>query len=151
VAGVFGEASDEYQHPRELFRRTFITEGLRKMLSNAVSCLSGKGGDPVVELQTNFGGGKTHSMLALYHLFSGTPVVELPGADDIIKQANCDVPDNIYRAVVVGTKISPGKPSKKPDDTVVNTIWGEIAWQLGGKEGVVLIPQSSDFTPILKL
>lgn len=134
-----GEASDEYQNPIELFRRTFITEGLQKMLSNAVSRLGGKGGDPVVELQTNFGGGKTHSMLALYHLFSGTHVTELPGVDDIIKQADCDVPNNVHRAVVVGTKISPGSPSKKPDGTVVNTIWGEIAWQLGGKEGYAMV------------
>ena len=43
--------------------------------------LAGEGGDPVVQLQTNFGGGKTHSMLALYHLFSGTAPSELPGVD----------------------------------------------------------------------
>jgi hypothetical protein len=60
-----GEGSDEYKHPTEFFRRTFLTEGLRRLLSQAVLRLSGQGGDPVVELQTNFGGGKTHSELAL--------------------------------------------------------------------------------------
>jgi len=49
--------------------------------------LNGKGGDPVVELQTNFGGGKTHSILALYHLLSGTPATDLPGIEDLLKQA----------------------------------------------------------------
>ncbi len=66
-----GEGSDEYRKPQEFFRRTYLTESLKRLLVGAVQRLSGEGGDPVVQLQTNFGGGKTHSMLALYHLFSG--------------------------------------------------------------------------------
>lgn len=133
------EASSEYQSPTEFFRRTFITAGLRKLLINAVQRLGGQGGDPVVELQTNFGGGKTHSMLALYHMFSGTPAAELPGVDDIVQEAGCKIADKVYRAVAVGTKISPGNPATKDDGTVVHTIWGEIAWQLGGKAGYEMI------------
>ncbi|PXF55798.1 MAG: AAA+ family ATPase [Deltaproteobacteria bacterium] len=139
-----GEAASEYQHPTEFFRRTFITEGLGKLLSNAVLRLSGKGGDPVVELQTNFGGGKTHSMLALYHLFSGTPAAELPGSEHVLKEAECNVPANVNRAVVVGTKISPGSPIRKDDGTVVRTIWGEIAWQLGGREGYEMVREDDE-------
>jgi hypothetical protein len=78
------EAASEYQNPTEFFRRTFVTEGLQKLLSNGMRRVGGKGGDPVVELQTNFGGGKTHSMLALYHLFSGTglgPAGDRPGRE----------------------------------------------------------------------
>jgi predicted AAA+ superfamily ATPase len=134
-----GEAASEYQNPTGFFRRTFITEGLQKLLSNGIQRIGGKGGDPVVELQTNFGGGKTHSMLALYHMFSGTPTSDLPGVDEIIKDAACDVAANVNRAVVVGTKISPGNPSKKEDGTVVRTIWGEIAWQLGGKKAYKMV------------
>jgi predicted AAA+ superfamily ATPase len=134
-----GEAVAEYQHPTEFFHRTFITEGLHKLLSNAVHRLTGQGGDPVIELQTNFGGGKTHSMLALYHMFSGTAVAELPGLEQILKDAQCEVPSNVNRAVIVGTKISPGNPSTKENGTVVRTIWGEIAWQLGGKEGFEMV------------
>ncbi|MDQ7784168.1 MAG: Swt1 family HEPN domain-containing protein [Desulfomonilaceae bacterium] len=134
-----GEAASEYQDPIEFFRRTFITEGLKKLLSNGVRRIGGEGGDPVVELQTNFGGGKTHSMLALYHLCSGTPVSELPGSEQVLKDAGCEVASNVNRAVVVGTKVSPGNPGKKDDGTVVRTIWGEIAWQLGGKAGYEMI------------
>ena len=134
-----GEAESEYQHPTEFFRRTFITEGLQKLLSNGIQRIGGKGGDPVVELQTNFGGGKTHSMLALYHLFSGTPTSELPGVDEIIEDAACKVATNVNRAIVVGTKISPGNPSQKEDGTAVRTIWGEIAWQLGGKTAYEMV------------
>lgn len=133
------EASAEYQHPVEFFRRTFITDGLRKLLANALIRLTGQGGDPVVELQTNFGGGKTHSMLALYHLFSGIATAELPGSELILEDTGSEVPASVNRAVVVGTKISPGSPLKKDDGTVVRTIWGEIAWQLGGKEGYEMV------------
>jgi len=139
-----GEALSEYQHPTEFFRRTFITEGLGKLLSNAVRRLGSKGGDPVVELQTNFGGGKTHSMLALYHLFSGTSAAELPGSEHVLKEAACNVPAYVNRAVVVGTKISPGSPNKKDDGTVVRTIWGEIAWQLGGREGYEMVREDDE-------
>jgi predicted AAA+ superfamily ATPase len=130
-----GEGTAEYKHPTEFFRRTFLTEGLRRLLTQAIRRLSGQGGDPVVELQTNFGGGKTHSELALYHLFSGTPVSDLSGVEGLVKELGIPIPKNVKRAVFVGTQISPGKPHKKPDGTVVRTLWGEIAWQLGGKEG----------------
>jgi len=55
-----GEGTDEYKNPVEFFRRTYLTESLKQLLVGAVQRLSGKGGDPVVQLQTNFGGGKTH-------------------------------------------------------------------------------------------
>lgn len=139
-----GEGSDEYKHPTEFFRRTFLTEGLSRLLSQAILRLNGQGGDPVVELQTNFGGGKTHSMLALYHLFSGTPIGDLPGADELVKELGTVLPANVKRAVFVGTQISPGKPHKKPDGTLVRTVWGEIAWQLGGKEGYKLIKEDDE-------
>src|SRR5947209_2859380 len=75
------EGADEYRVPRDFFQRTFLTEGLRHVLSRALQRLTGTGGDPVIELQTNFGGGKTHSLLALYHLFSGAPVSDLLGIE----------------------------------------------------------------------
>jgi Swt1-like HEPN len=73
------EGSDEYRKPREFFRRTFLTDSLKRLLVAGVQRISHAGGDPVVQLQTNFGGGKTHSMLALYHLFSGANASELAG------------------------------------------------------------------------
>src|SRR5205807_4552894 len=73
-----GQGAAEYSDPVEFFRRTFLTDGLRMLLSDAVKRLSGSGGVPVVDLQTNFGGGKTHSQIALHHLFGGTIVMEFP-------------------------------------------------------------------------
>ena len=130
-----GEGSTEYKDPTEFFRRTFLTDSLRQLLSGAVRRLKGEGGDPVVQLQTNFGGGKTHSMLALYHLFSGTSPGELLGIDEVIKEAETDANfPSVKRIVLVGNRISAGNPSIKKDGTIVKTLWGELAWQLGGKE-----------------
>jgi hypothetical protein len=75
-----GTATAEYQNPALFFQRTFITEGMRLLLDSVVKRLSGRGGDPVIQLQTAFGGGKTHTMLAVYHLASAkVPASEMPG------------------------------------------------------------------------
>ncbi len=129
-----GEGTDEYKDPAEFFRRTFITDSLNKLLVGAVQRLSGTGGDPVVQLQTNFGGGKTHSMLALYHLLSGTSPGDLVGVDSVMAEAGVKTLPKAKRVVLVGNKISPGNPVTKPDGTVVRTLWGEMAYQLGGKK-----------------
>ena len=93
-----GEGSDEYRNPTEFFRRTFLTESLRGLLIGGMRRLTGEGGDPVVQLQTNFGGGKTHSMLALYHLFSGAVPGELLGA--LSRELNLVAPRLEVRAQV---------------------------------------------------
>jgi len=128
-----GQGTDEYRDPVEFFRRTYLTQSLKEMLTSAVRRLTVGGGDPVVQLQTNFGGGKTHSMLALYHLFSGIAPTELAGVDTVMSDAGATTVPKANRVVLVGNKISPGNPSVKPDGTVVRTLWGELAWQLGGK------------------
>jgi predicted AAA+ superfamily ATPase len=129
-----GEGSDEYKNPHEFFRRTFLTESLKRLLVGGVQRITGTGGDPVVQLQTNFGGGKTHSMLALYHLFSGANAGELAGVDAVLVEAGVTSLPRAKCVVLVGNKISPGNPVTKPDGTVVRTLWGELAYQLGGKK-----------------
>lgn len=129
-----GEGTEEYRDPVEFFRRTYLTESLKRMLAGAVQRLAGSGGDPVVQLQTNFGGGKTHSMLALYHLCSGVPLNDLSGVEAVMRDAKAPDLPSVKRVVLVGNRISPGNPDTKPDGTVVRTLWGELAWQLGGAE-----------------
>ena len=143
AADLYQVATDnadvEYQDPVSFFRRTYLTNGLRELLLGATRRLSGDGGDPVVDLQTNFGGGKTHSMIALYHLASGVNGADLPGIGDLLAEENLALPDNVARAVIVGQWLSPASPSIKADGTEVHTIWGEIAYQLAGKAGYDLV------------
>ena len=130
-----GEGSSEYLDSAEFFRRTYVTESLKRLLTGAMLRLAGNGGDPVVQLQTNFGGGKTHSMLALYHLFSGTPVGDLSDMNTLVQETGVSELPEVNRVVLVGNRISPGNPVVKADGTEVRTLWGELAWQLGYTAG----------------
>src|SRR2546426_3344289 len=130
-----GEGSEEYKKPQEFFPYTTLFRSLNRLLVGGVQRLSGRGGDPVVQLQTNFGGGKTHSMLALYHLVSGVPAGDLAGVDAVLVAAGVKSLPQAKRVVLVGNKISPGNPVTKPDGMVVRTLWGELAWQLGEQAG----------------
>lgn len=132
--------SPEYCDPYEFFRRTYVTDGLGELLAKANQRLRGNGGDPVVELQVTFGGGKTHSMIALYHLFGGAITANLAGAEGLELG---QVP-TVRRAVVVGTVLRPGSPIRHEDGIVANTLWGEIAWQLGGKEGYEIVREADE-------
>ena len=126
-----GDAGAEYGDPVEFYRRTYVTSGLEDLLAGALRRLSGREGDPVIELQTNFGGGKTHSMLALYHLFGGKPARDLPGLETVLSKAGVDEAERAKIAVLVGTALSPAQGSTKADGTHCHTLWGELAWQLG--------------------
>ena len=137
-----GDARPEYGDPREFYRRTYLTEGLRGLLLNAIARLSSKGGQPVIELQTNFGGGKTHSMLALYHLVSGLPAAELSGVDVLMTDVGVTTLPSARRAVLVGTALSAGQPETTKDGLSLRTLWGRMAYQLGGADAFALIAAS---------
>ena len=141
---VEGKKAGDDGDPVEFFRRTYLTAGLKDLLSNALHRLNGHGGDPVVELQTNFGGGKTHSMVSLYHFFGPKEVQDLPGTETLIAEAGISAPPKVNRAVIVGNKIDPSRPLVKKDGTQVNTLWGEIAYQIGGKEGYEMVRSADE-------
>jgi predicted AAA+ superfamily ATPase len=134
-----GQGSGEYLYPRSFFQRTYLTNGLKQLLSGALQRLSGKGGNPIIELQTNFGGGKTHSLLALYHLFSGTSTSDLIGIEPLLTDLGMQRPPVAQRAVLVGYALSPAETREKEDGCVVRTLWGELAWQLMGRKGYAMV------------
>ena len=140
---VQGKADPEYGDPKEFFRRTYLTEGLASLLVTGVRRLTGLGGDPVVQLQTSFGGGKTHSMLALYHLFGGQiGFSEIPGGENIVREVG-EIDDriNANRAVIVGTAFSATEPRHYADATT-HTLWGDLAYQLGGVDAYHLVEKA---------
>lgn len=78
--------TEEYRDAETFFKKTYVTQGLQNLLDIVERRVTGKGGDPVIQIQTPFGGGKTHAMIAMYH-----KAVEW----------------NVKRVVVVGTSLSP--------------------------------------------
>ncbi|MFN9747914.1 MAG: ATP-binding protein [Burkholderiales bacterium] len=134
-----GTATAEYQNPTLFFQRTFITEGMRLLLDSLVKRLSDKGGDPVIQLQTAFGGGKTHTMLAVYHLAKGEALAsDLPGVPSILDAAGITELPRARIAVLDGIKSSPNQPVVR-DGQAIRTLWGDLAWQLGKAEGYALV------------
>lgn len=128
-----GEGSFEYRDPVEFFARTYVTEGMKGLLVQALKRVCGRDGDPVIQLKTAFGGGKTHSMLALYHLLRGAVALEkIPAAAPVLEAAGLHSLPRVHAAVLVGTALDPSKV-KRPQNlpgVSVSTLWGEMACQL---------------------
>lgn len=139
--------TEEYGEAEIFFNQTYITPGLRDLLVNTLKRLSGKDGDPVIQLKTGFGGGKTHSLIALYHLITGANILrELPAdgeyarlrqeIDEIISEAEWDIniPINAKVSVLVGTYLSTTDSDETKQGDPLNTLWGKMAEQLGGQD-----------------
>lgn len=140
-----GEGADAYRDPREFFRITYLTGGLRKVLTGAVERLAGKGSDPVVGLQTSFGGGKTHTMLALFHLASAPDPETLPGMGELFAAAGVSTLKTGAKPVVfVGTAQGANQPIAVGGGRTVRTLWGLIAAQLGGWEAYETVRVSDE-------
>lgn len=137
-----GKATPEYADAKFFYERTFITEGMSKLLIQVAQRLNGRGGEPVIQLQTAFGGGKTHTMLAVYHLASRRcELGDLAGVPALLDQAKLlDVPAAAV-AILDGGAHAPGQPWRHGRQ-VIHTLWGELAWQLGKAEGYALVREA---------
>ena len=133
-----GEGAYEYRDPVEFFARTYVTEGMAGLLEQSLRRVCGKDGEPVIQLKTAFGGGKTHSMLALYHMMRGRVSIDkIPNMKPVLKRADVTALPKANVAVLVGTALDPTK-SKRPNNMpgiTINTLWGEMAAQLAESAG----------------
>jgi predicted AAA+ superfamily ATPase len=116
---VNGKAPLEYQDAGIFFQKTYLTQGLKNLLDNVLSRLSGGKGDAMIQLQTPFGGGKTHALLTLYHVVKHRKEIEHIASVSELPKVDAKV------AVFVGTHA---------DAVSGKTPWGEIASQLGQYE-----------------
>lgn len=133
------KAPPDYQDPVRFFERTVITEGMSLLLQSVVRRLAGKGGDPVVQLQTAFGGGKTHTMMAVLHVARGeVPSKKMLGIPEILEKARVKELVKGRVAVLDGNALSPSEP-RAHRKRKVKTLWGELAFQLGEEEGYALV------------
>ena len=141
-----GVGSEEYVDPAAFFRITYATEGLTRVLTSTLERLAGKGGDPVIGLQTNFGGGKTHTMLALHHLAgaseAGYRPEDLAGMTPVFEAAGVGTLGRVRRAVFVGTHKGAAEALHIGDGREIRTLWGYLAWRLGGWKAVESIADS---------
>lgn len=123
---VDGTAPDDYTDPQLFFRKTYLTDGLERLLQDVHRRLTAGTGPGVVELQTPFGGGKTHSLVTVYHYLKHGPELsdQLP--------EGLAVTDEPSISTIVGTELNPAEGTKSGGVTR-KTLWGEVAFQLGGE------------------
>lgn len=137
-----GDAAPEYMDAEKFYARTYITEGMRLLLISVMQRLTGKAGDPVIQLQTNFGGGKTHTLLAVYHLATRkVPIDRLEGIPKILDEAGVTSLPQAQIAVIDGNKLSPNQPAERGALRIC-TLWGDLAYQLLGAEGYDMVADS---------
>ncbi len=136
-----GNAEKEYQDAHEFFSRTYLTEGMKLLLASALRRAGNINGEPVIQLKTAFGGGKTHTMLALYHMFNDKNIKNHETVKKVMELVKVkDIPTASI-AVLVGTAIDSSKP-KKINGIEIKTLWGYMAYQLGGKMAYDFIKES---------
>ncbi len=134
-----GMASDDYQKPEQFFERTYFTKNLLKMAAEVVRRLSGEktATSAVFNMATQFGGGKTHALTALYHLAEhGAAASKWQGVGQVLTHAGVKEVPAAATAVFVGTEFDSIKGRGGDDGTPRRkTPWGEIAFQLSGEAG----------------
>ncbi len=161
IASESGSGQPEYADPSTFFDLTYVTRGLRAQLISMMQRLSGRGqGASVVQLDTTFGGGKTHTLLAMYHLAKhGHALRERDDVRALTNEARVEAPPQAAVAVLDGSYLSPSQPRKTAEGIALKTLWGELAYQLGGAEAYEYLrasdesmsaPGSSDLTRMLR-
>lgn len=136
------EVGSDYATANGFFGITFLTEGLQRVLTTVLQRLAGQGGDPVVGLQTAFGGGKTHTMLAAYHLANASALGPLKGMPELAAKAGVAAWQPAKVAAFVGTAAGVDTHLVLKDGPRVKTLWGYIAWRLAGAEGLELVAEA---------
>ncbi len=139
------QAPDVYQNPEEFFTRTYLTQTLVGLASEVIRRLSGKSvqTSSVFNMATQFGGGKTHALTLLYHLAEhGSDADAWPGVHRLLEKADIDTVPKAATAIFVGTEFDHISGRGGEDGTPLRrTPWGEIAYQLGGREGLAVLTE----------
>ncbi|MDW8325190.1 MAG: DUF499 domain-containing protein [Anaerolineales bacterium] len=139
-----GRAPDYYLRPEKFFERTYLTEGVKEMAGEALRRLAGEtlGASPVINLTTQFGGGKTHALTLLYHLAKhGKAADKWPGVKDLLARAGLSSVPKADVAVFVGSEFDSQTGRGAPGEPLRKTPWGDIAWQLGGAEAFAVVAE----------
>jgi hypothetical protein len=136
-AVVQGTAPEVYLDPEEFFRKTYLTTGLSTVLGRVASALrrGGESGDRIISLQTAFGGGKTHTLVALWHLAKHADRLKgSPHAEGLRKAVGGRLPEKVKGVAVFTNQTCDATQGRHVEDGVhLHTLWGELAYQLGGK------------------
>lgn len=158
---AMGIGQEVYSNPTMFFEKTYITAGLRDIANRVIRALNGEESENrVVSLQTGFGGGKTHTLISLFHIAkAGRSLLNSAYTANLLQEGVTPDFENAKVAVFTNNTTDVIQGRTTDDGITIYTLWGELAYQLGGVEGYNKVrandenrtaPTSSIFKPILK-
>lgn len=139
-----GSSDSVHADPRAFFESTHLTRGLQLVLDRAAKRFMGGDAPSTIGLQTNFGGGKTHTLLSLLHMANSRDLTKSEALGSVRSTLGRDTLPNVRTAVFSGVDKGPDVPLDTADGEVIRTLWGYIAWHLAGHEGLDLVRSSEE-------
>ena len=157
---VMGVGPEVYRDPVTFFKKTYVTAGLRDITKRVVTALNGmETENRVISLQTGFGGGKTHTLISLYHIIKcGSQLLQMESCANILPADAHPQFENAKVAVFTNDTNDIVQGRTTEEGITIHTLWGEIAYQLGGVKGYEQVrrndedriaPSAPIFKPIL--
>lgn len=144
---ALGNGREIYSNPIVFFSKTYFTAGLKTVAKSVIKGLNGKedADNRVISLQTGFGGGKTHTLISLYHICKwGKHSINSPATKELLSYTGAPEFDTANIAVFTNTTNDPANGRVTPDQITIQTIWGELAYQLGGKEAYEIVRKNDE-------
>jgi hypothetical protein len=139
---VAGTAPADYRDPTQFFARTYITAAMSEQIGTVLRRLAGEteGAPPVMSFVTPFGGGKTHTLAALWHIAGlGSDAVRLPGLPRVLAAQRIAAVPRMRCGVFVGNAWDPQDTRQTP--------WLDLAWQLAGHAGLAALGDAARTSP----
>ncbi len=144
---ALGHGREIYSNPGVFFSKTYFTAGLKNVAKTVLKGLNGKedAENRVISLQTGFGGGKTHTLISLYHLSKwGKNAINSNYTKDLLAYTGHPEFDSANIAVFTNTTNDPANGREPEEGVHIQTIWGELAYQLGGKAAYEIIRKNDE-------
>lgn len=144
---ALGNGREIYNNPVVFFSKTYFTAGLKSIAKTVLKGLNGKedAENRVISLQTGFGGGKTHTLISLFHLCKwGKGAATSPFATELLQFAGTPEFESANIAVFTNTTNDAANGRHVEAGVHIQTIWGELAYQLGGKESYEIIRKNDE-------
>lgn len=144
---ALGNGREIYNNPVVFFSKTYFTAGLKTVAKTVIQGLNGKedAENRVISLQTGFGGGKTHTLISLYHLCKwGKQASKSQYAEELLKYTGAPEFDSAKIAVFTNTTNDPANGRTTKEGILIQTIWGELAYQLGGKDAYEIVRKNDE-------
>jgi hypothetical protein len=144
---ALGNGREIYSNPAMFFSKTFFTAGLRNVAKTVLKGLNGKedAENRVISLQTGFGGGKTHTLISLFHLAKwGKNAINSTFTKELLAYTGAPEFDSANIAVFTNTTNDAANGRQAEEGIHIQTIWGELAYQLGGKEAYEIVRKNDE-------